>query len=144
MANKPFSETLYVANDDAKFQIIEWLKTQGYNAWLNPNQYGIDVLAEKDSNYYQMEVEVKHNWKGKEFPFGTIHFPERKRKFAKRGELTWFVMLNHERTHAMIITGTHFMEAPVVVKDTKFTRNEEYVEILTSKGKIVSLKEEGK
>ena len=81
---KPFDQTLYQENDDAKHQVIEWLSAEGFEAMVNPDQYGIDILAEKNGQQYEIEVEVKHNWVGERFPFGEVHFPARKKKFASR------------------------------------------------------------
>ena len=76
---KPFSSKLYNANDNAKIIIKKWLESKGIKAWINPDDYGIDILTDN----YQFEVEVKHNWLGDKFPFGSVHFPQRKIKFAK-------------------------------------------------------------
>lgn len=127
MAGKPFSEKLYDEDDNAKYQVIEWLTEQGYHAYVNPDQYGIDVIAEQGDVTYFYEVEVKHNWKGPVFIYDGIHWTERKRKFAV--ENAFFVMLNHERTHAFITTWDVVLAAPVIVKNTKYTANEKFIEV---------------
>ena len=48
-------------------------------AIVNPDTYGIDLIVD---NTFYCEVEVKHNWKGKDFPFSTLQLSDRKRKFA--------------------------------------------------------------
>ncbi len=79
---KPFSLQLYADNDNAKELVIRWLESQGFTAWVNPDEYGIDLIFHnKDGDYYYAEVEVKHNWEGVAFPFKSIHFPKRKLKF---------------------------------------------------------------
>ena len=141
MANKPFDSTLYDTNDDAKHLVVKFLQSQGLEAWINPDQYGIDIIYHDESFIYQYcEVEVKHNWKGALFPFPTVHFPKRKLKFANNDSI--FAMLNHERTHALIITGPQFLSAPIVRKDTIYTQNEEFVEINISDCRIVKLEQE--
>ena len=35
MTPKEFSQSLYDANDDAKHQVIAWLETRGFMAWVN-------------------------------------------------------------------------------------------------------------
>lgn len=138
---KPFSETLYTENDDAKHQVIDWLlNSEGFSAaGINPDQYGIDVLAEKDGQQYEIEVEVKHNWKGERFPFGEVHFPARKKKFAKKSEYVWFVMLNHERTHALIVDGFDFVSGSLVRKNTSEYDNDMFVEIPTFNCRFITL-----
>ena len=37
-------------------------------------------------------------------------------------------MLNHERTHALLVDGQTFLDAPQVVKDTIYTKGEKFVE----------------
>jgi hypothetical protein len=61
---KPFDPVLYEADDNAKFIVIRWLEQNGFAAWVNPDQYGIDVLGERDGDQYCFAVQVKHNWQG--------------------------------------------------------------------------------
>jgi hypothetical protein len=139
MVHKPFSPDLYAKNDDAKQLIIDWLNTDDeQHAYVNPDQYGIDIICDTaDEHRFFYEVEVKHNWKGATFPFSTVHFPKRKLKFAN--EDSFFAMLNHERTHVLIISGQQFLTAPIVRKDTIYTKNEEFIEITISDCKIYEL-----
>ena len=127
--SKVFSQEHYEQDDWAKYQIIEWLERKGYEAWVNPYKFGIDVLATRWGRQFAFEVEVKHNWRGRYFPYEQIHFYARKRKFVALDVETWFVMLNHERNHALFIDGEHFMAAPITNKDTKYSQNEAFVEI---------------
>jgi hypothetical protein len=141
VVSKVFSEEHYSADDNAKHQVIEWLVTRGFMAWVNPDQYGIDVQGVYKGQSYEFEVEVKHNWSGADFPFETIHFSDRKRKFATADKLTWFVMLNDERTHALIVSGEIFLAAPVVTKNTIYTQSEKFVAIPVAQGKLFQLVE---
>jgi len=122
--SKPFDRELYDENDDAKNIVIKWLGANGVEAWVNPDDYGIDLLSSGGKQY---EVEVKHNWRGENFPFTTVHFPKRKLKYAN--EDSHFFMLNHERTHVLWVWGYQFLQSPVVVKNTIYTQGEEFVEI---------------
>ena len=141
MNTKPFSQDLYNKNDDAKQIIIDHLKSLGFEAFVNPDDYGIDIVYHKDSMQKKYcEVEVKHNWKGSKFPFNTVHLPGRKLKFAKEDSL--FAMLNHERTHVMIIPGALVSQSKIVVKDTIYTKAEEFIEVDITDCKIVKLKED--
>lgn len=139
---KPFSKSLYEGNDGAKHQVVAWLKTQEFDAHINPDQYGIDVLAEKNGKKYEFEVEVKHNWKGKTFPFDDIDFPTRKLKMAKPTLQNFFVMLNHERNRTLIISGQTFLNSPIVTKDTIYTKNESFVRIPIDQAKFFDLPQE--
>jgi hypothetical protein len=134
MGYKPFSKELYDKNDDAKHLVIKWLRANGISAWVNPDDYGIDLLSDENKSY---EVEVKHNWRGSKFPFGNVHFPLRKMKFANANST--FVMLNHERTHAFLVSGESFLNSPVITKSTIYTKNEKFVEVDVSNCEMVEL-----
>lgn len=139
MAGKPFSERLYDKDDNAKDLWIEWLKANDYKADVNPDQYGIDVLASKDGKEFQFEVEVKHNWKGPRFRYDTLHYSDRKRKFLKDPSNTSFVTFNHERTHALVVPGAVLADAPTIVKNTIYTSNEKFIEVLTTQCELVDM-----
>ena len=125
---KPFSLELYADNDNAKELVIKWLESKGCTAWVNPDQYGIDLLFKNtEGNYYSCEVEVKHNWKGAKFPFKTMHIPARKLKFATDNSI--FVILNSERSHLIMLHGDDLRKAPIVRKDTIYTEGEYFIEI---------------
>jgi hypothetical protein len=142
--NKPFSQQHYDEDDWAKYQIIEWLESKGYEAWVNPDKFGIDILATRWGRQFAFEVEVKHIWRGKYFPYEQIHFSARKRKFVALDVETWFVMLNHERTHALLIDGEHILTAPIANKDTKYSQNEAFVSVDIQWAIFKDLKEEAK
>jgi hypothetical protein len=136
MGYKPFSKSLYDTNDNAKDLVIKWLAANGITAWVNPDQYGIDLLSD-DKKY---EVEVKRNWLEDDFPYDEVHFPARKLKFATPDAV--FVMLNHKKTHALLVTGDVFKGSPKVIKSTIYTENEEFIEVLVNKCTIVKLLED--
>lgn len=124
---KPFDEGLYNNDDNAKDQIIDWLFLNDFWAWVNPDRYGIDVLAVKHGVDYGFEVEVKHNWKGSRFPYDEVHFAERKRKFI--GVNSYFTMLNDDRSHVLVVPGVVLARSPVVSKRTKYTDGEKFFQV---------------
>jgi hypothetical protein len=142
MMSKVFSQEHYEQDDWAKYQIIEWLERKGYEAWVNPDKFGIDILATRWGRQFAFEVEVKHNWRGRYFPYEQIHFSARKRKFVALDVETWFVMLNHERTMALLVEGEHILSAPIVNKDTKYSLYEAFVEVDIQWAIFRDLKEE--
>lgn len=140
MAGKPFSQELYGKDDNAKDQFITWLKSKGWDAWVNPDQYGIDVLAvDLSGNTHQFEVEVKHNWKGPRFQYDTLHYSDRKRKFLKDPKRSAFITFNHERTHALLAPGHILADAPTITKDTIYTNNEKFIEVKTMDCQLLNL-----
>lgn len=125
--SKPFDPDLYAADDDAKHQVIGWLERKGFSAWVNPDQYGIDVLGKYRNVDYAFEVEVKHNWNRDTFPFDPVHFSARKLKFAKGN--AYFTMLNHHRTMMLMTDAKALTDSPVVTKNTKYTSSEQFVAV---------------
>jgi hypothetical protein len=124
---KPFDVGLYQSDDNAKYDIINWLHANDFYAWVNPDQYGIDVLAFKDWSDYGFEVEIKHNWKGEEFPFKTVHFSARKQKFIASNH--YFTMLNDDRSYVLVVDGPTLLAASVVSKETKYTTDEQFIAV---------------
>ena len=131
---KAFDAVQYAADDSAKHPVIAWLRSNGIDACVNPDDFGIDIFASRNGNKFNIEVEVKHNWKGKDYPFDTVHISStRKEKFAQQnaGVAVWFCVVNHERTHAVFVPGVEFLAAPIVVKNTTCTTGESFREIKT-------------
>jgi hypothetical protein len=126
MTSKPFSQIQFDADDDAKNQVGKFVAQHwGFtNVRINPNRYGIDLLADDNGTPTGIEVEVKHNWKGDQFPFQTVHFAARKTKFLGECPNVYFAMLNHERTSMIVVHGSQFDVARLVCKNTGVTSNE--------------------
>ena len=126
---KPFDQSLYDRDDAAKYFVIDWLKTLGIEARVNPDDYGIDLLGTGPLGNYEIEVEVKQNWSGKSFPFETLHYSARKTKFLKDGVNLRFVTLNKEWTYAAVVSGEQLASAQVIKKNTIYTTDESFLEI---------------
>lgn len=138
--SKPFSKELYDKDDAAKNFVIDFFTQRyGFLVYVNPDQYGIDLIVENERGRFELEVEVKHNWKGKRFPFPTIHFAARKLKFAENPENVSFIMLNDDWSYGLLIEGETFANSPVITKDTIYTKNERFVEVPISKGTLLKL-----
>lgn len=126
--SKPFDERLYEADDNAKHLVIDYLQGRGNHAAVNPDQYGIDLVCENPAGEeFLVEVEVKHNWVG-EFQFPDVHWPVRKLKFAQLSG-SWFFMLNHDRTQAIVCAGSVLARCEVVTKSTKYTDSEQFLAV---------------
>ncbi len=138
--SKPFDKELYEANDPAKeFVIAYFTERYGFLVYVNPDQYGIDLIVENERGTFELEVEVKHNWKGKRFPYQTVHFPARKLKFAKNPDNVHFIMLNDDWTYALLIDGPTFAKSEVITKDTFLTKNERFVSVLASNATLLRM-----
>ena len=126
---KPFDPELYGRDDSAKLIIIAWLAEHGIEAEVNPDQYGIDLLAKGPKGNYQIEVEVKHNWLGGDFPFKTVHFAARKTKFVTDDPNCLFMMLSDSLTRVLVVSGQVLSSAKKVTKRTIYTEAEQFLQV---------------
>jgi hypothetical protein len=140
--SKVFSQAHYDADDNAKHDLIRWLEKQGFMAWVNDDQFGIDVQAIRNGEQFEFEVEVKHNWVGASFPFDAVHWSARKLKFAEDSRLNWFAMFNDDRSHALFASGAVLLSSPIVTKDTKYSAGERFVEVPLARCMFRRMKEE--
>lgn len=128
--NKPFSQDLYDKDDEAKeFVMLYFQERYGFIVYVNPDQYGIDLIVENARGTFELEVEVKHGWKGEKFPFRSLHFAGRKIKFAKNPAHVHFITLNDDWTYGLLTSGETIAGAKVITKDTIYTKNEKFVEV---------------
>lgn len=133
---KEFSQSLYEQDDSAVLNVIAWLLDAGWKASVNPDKYGIDVLAvDPTGRPWDIEVEVKHSWRGSRFPFKDVHISARKKKFISSRSI--FMMVNDDRSYALAFRGE--LLRPGVVKSTRFTDGEEFLSVPLSVCRIVSL-----
>lgn len=138
--SKPFDLNLYDADDGAKQKVMDWMSGYGWQAEVNPDQYGIDVLAERGERRLAVEVEVKHNWTNRWFPYQTVHISARKAKFARlEGREVWFTMLNDTRDTILVIDGEIVAEASIISKRTTYTDNERFITIPVEKCRFYAL-----
>ena len=91
------------------------------NAKVNDNIYGIDVVTDE----YDFEVEIKHNWVGREFIYDTMHYAERKRKFIS--PRSFFVTFNSDATRYFITHSSALKDQNVIMKDTKYSTLEPFI-----------------
>jgi Holliday junction resolvase-like predicted endonuclease len=135
---KPFDQSLYDADDNAKDLVIRWLNSYGYSMEVNPDQYGIDLIGfNNEGKPITVEVEVKHHWTGPAFPFPTVHVSARKRKFIQPD--AYLVMVNHDRTHCLTLDYAALSWARLVTKPTVYTVDEQFLEVTIDKAKIREL-----
>jgi hypothetical protein len=132
---KPFSNAQYDADDDAKHLVAAYIAKEWaiQNVHVNPHQYGIDLLGDDNGQRIGIEVEVKHNWSGPNFPFSTVHFSARKTKFLAECPEVFFCMVNHERTHMIAVSSASFHESKLVHKNTKVSQGEWFIQLPLSR-----------
>jgi hypothetical protein len=126
--SKPFDPALYDADDNARDTILNWLNSYGWTLQNNPDPYGIDLIGHDRLNReVSVEVEVKHHWHGERFPFPTVHVSARKRKYIKPN--AYIIMLNDQRTHALMLNYNLLSQGKTVTKGTIYTAAEEFIEV---------------
>lgn len=131
--NKTFDPVLYAKYDPAKHIVVDWLRSKKIEAFVNPDKYGIDIIAKRNDDKFEIEVEVKKKWRGKDYPFDTIHISTRKERFVTQGVSVWFCLLNNDQTHAVFVSCADFLTAPIITKNTSCTTRESFREIKTGK-----------
>lgn len=129
VVHKHFSKRDHAKYDEVARETAKtfWSRL-GWNIDDNPDEYGVDLIAEKDSKRVYVEVEVKRGWHGPTFQYDTMHLPLRKRKFLDKP--TKFMIFNNSLTHAAVISRKAIKNAPVsVVPNQKVSIGERFFDI---------------
>ena len=105
---KPFSASNHNANDGAgKKVVINFLRKRGIDAIENPNDYGIDIMAAK----YEVERRTIYT---DQWPYSTVHVPERKEKFFHHN--IYYVVVMHHETKTKTFDTLLFCDTDVIKK----------------------------
>lgn len=95
---KKFNRALYEAYDGpARKALVSLLESKGHTIVNNEENYGVDVVSQKDGYTYFNEAEVKVAWDG-DWPahWSEIRIPERKQRLlhnhdAEKGVLNFYI-----------------------------------------------------
>ena len=87
---KPFNQETFDKNDEVARKVVKrFLLTKGIEATDNPKKHGIDLVIPKEESDKNprlagvtYEVERRSIW-AREWPYSTVHIPERKTKFLQ-------------------------------------------------------------
>lgn len=138
--SKPFSQSLYDRDDNAKdFVRLFFIERYHYDCWVNPDPYGIDLIIQNDRGIFELEVEVKQSWQGRNFPYQTLHYAARKLKFAENPANVHFITLNKDWSYGLLVTGDVIATCSIIVKDTIYTKNERFIEVPREKCALIKL-----
>jgi len=129
--HKRFDKKLFEENDKkAKGIAIKYYKDLGYNIEENSKRYGPDLLLhDKDNKFIgYVECEKKNVWKEYEFPYDSVQFPERKKKYVLTNQdcIVTFFMVNKECSRALIVDGNDLINSPLEEVSNKYIRKGEY------------------
>lgn len=126
---KVFNAKTFADYDDpAREAAKKFWYSQGYICADNDDQYGVDLIVEKDMKRFYCEVEVKTVWHGQDFKYDSIHLPVRKAKFLTKP--TKFMIFNNSLTRAAIINRNTVFDAPIkTVSNINIAHGERFYDI---------------
>ena len=122
-AYKKFNKKLYEQNDKIARQITKqlFMDKDGVELLDNYDQYGPDLLMKRNGQIIcYVECEVKIVWNKFNFPYSTIQFPERKKKFTNLDIPTLFCMINNLKNRALTVGGGTLLSSPLVEVSNKY------------------------
>lgn len=130
---KQFSEELYQANDTQACDVVMgYVASNGLYASRNPDKYGPDILVYHGfTPEYYIEVEVKRVWKaGTDFPWQSIHLPERKKKFLEAELSIEFWLLREDMEQAIVVPELVVRNSELITVENKLvSKGEQFFDI---------------
>ena len=104
MITKPFNQQSYDRSDDlCRHYVKEFMLTKGFQFIDNPNIYGVDLISPDGSVMLEVEHKGK-DWTDYAYPFPTLHFLERKKKYVEQG--AWFAQVSRYCDRLALIPNT--------------------------------------
>lgn len=123
MKRKQFDKDLHAENDlPARKYVLKLFKNLApYNVKESEKKRDVDFKIFKGSEHVgYLEVEIKRVWKGKDFTYDSVNFPERKWKYANLDKPTIFLMLNENCSHYLAVDGKALLSSPLKVVPNKY------------------------
>ena len=123
-ARKNFDRKLYEKNDTiAKECSCNLLEATKYNEIEKSKKTQVDLKVFKgDSHVFNIECEIKRVWKTKDFPYESVQFPERKKKFTDLQKPTLFVMFNADQSSYLVVLDRDLAKSPINMVRNKYIR----------------------
>lgn len=143
---KPFSQEMHTEYDEVgKSRVAEHFKiAYGIDLVEHEDKYAVDLVAYKDGKKLgYVEVEVRDSWSRDEFPFDSLHIPERKEKLLNNDMRTYLVSVNKLGTRAFICDANVILNSPRMEKNNKYVEHGELFFLVDpSRIKLVNLRRE--
>lgn len=136
---KRFDKALFEENDKkCRTRVKELLQLGGFAGVDNIKIRGVDLLLYKDGVHIgYVEVERKAVWKGPDFKYDNVQFPERKAKYAKLDKPTTFVMFNEDYSNFLVVKHTDLLSSPCVEVPNKYMyKGEQFFQVPIDKVKF--------
>ena len=136
---KPFEQDIHDKYDEPAKEAVAKFVWEKCDVEVIPNddQYGVDLLVMNgDKQIGSIEVEVRQ-W-SPNYPYPTIHVPERKEKFF--GDNTLFFALTKDMKHAYWIETKFIKQYPLrEVRNVKVASGEMFFDVPTNEFNYVEL-----
>lgn len=145
MTRKRFDRQLYEANDKlAKENVLKLFNKmrKKYDVVDNPKKRGVDLFVERHGEHtFNIECEIKRVWKDQKFPYDSIQFPQRKKKFAELDKPTLFVMFNNDQSAFVAVTSNDLLSSPLAEVPNKYVyKGEMFFQVPLEKAVFNNLK----
>ena len=143
---KPFSQDMHTEYDGVgKSRVAEHFKiAYGIDLVEHEDKYAVDLVAYKDGKKLgYVEVEVRDSWSKDDFPFDSLHIPERKEKLLNNDMRTYLVSVNKLGTKAFICDASVILNSPRMEKNNKYVEHGELFFLVDpSRIRLVNLRRE--
>lgn len=128
-----------------KSRVAEHFKiAYGIDLVEHEDKYAVDLVAYKDGKKLgYVEVEVRDSWSKDDFPFDSLHIPERKEKLLNNDMRTYLVSVNKLGTKAFICDASVILNSPRMEKNNKYVEHGELFFLVDpSRIRLVNLRRE--
>lgn len=145
MVRKKFDRALYNEYDiNARRHFKNYIEHKNLGiVWKDDpfGSYGIDLACRfPNGDIILIDLEVRPLWKTGEFPFSTIHLPERKRKYFTYGYPTFFVAFRDDYKAFIVIDKDDIDTDNVISLTNKYSKDEKFFDIDIERCRFVRTK----
>lgn len=136
---KPFSRDLYNKYNDFAIEVaVHFLRQSGYELVDKKECYkSHDFIVTKNNKKYKIEVEVSQNWTSIGFPYQDMSVPFRKAE----SKADFYIRMNKSGSALFFLPMKQVLSAPVIIKNTCYTKNEMFFNIPVSELKLFYLED---
>ena len=122
---KAFSRILYDQYNQSGIETAcSFLRQQGYEIVNTLDNAFVlyDFIVSKDGREYKVEVEITEKWIGRAFPYRNMSVP-----YGKKDSIAdFYIRTNPSGSALFFLPMRQVLQAPVIRKDTCYTRNEAF------------------
>lgn len=131
---KPFSRELYNKYNDFAIEVaVHFLLQSGYELVDKKECYkSHDFIVTRNNKKYKIEVEVSQNWTSIGFPYQDMSVPFRK----SQSKADFYIRMNKSGSALFFLPMNQVLSAPVITKNTCYTKNEMFFNIPVSELKL--------